>query len=134
MPRYLPSVGPSLVGSAYIGFLAGALRNHSRRSIWFRHSGVTPFRYAAPNSCGGAFHTALRQSSVSRSHEAPANVLRVIRLVRFGAAPAYTHWSGADTTAFPLLSVRPSTWWHREQLAMNVCSPSAASVPSSGCA
>ena len=30
---------------------------------------------------------------------APANVLRVIRLVRFGAAPATHDWSGADTTS-----------------------------------
>ena len=58
MPRYLPLVGPSLVGSAYIGFIAGALRSQRRRSIWFRHSSVTPARYLAPNSALGAFHTA----------------------------------------------------------------------------
>ena len=35
-------------------------------------------------------------------------------------------------TGLPSASSRPSTWWHREHWAMNVCSPVAASVPSSG--
>ena len=33
IPRYLPLVDESCVGSAYIGFIAGALRNQRRRSV-----------------------------------------------------------------------------------------------------
>src|SRR5262245_43638346 len=132
MPLVLPSVGPSFSGLVYIGFFSGALRNHSRNSTSLRHSGVTPSRYRGPNSSGGAFQTRSRQSSVSRSNEAPAKVLRVTRLVRFGAAPDHTYFSGWAITGTPLSSTSPLTWWQREHWAMNVCSPSAASVPSFG--
>ena len=63
---------------------------------------------------------------------APANVLRVIRLVRFGAASDHTYSCGSEMTGLPSASSRPSTWWQREHWAMNVCSPVAASVSASG--
>ena len=98
MPRILPPLSSLAWSPTYIGFLPGALRSHSRSSTWLRHSGVTPWRYSAPNSSGGAFHTRSRHSSVSRSKLAPAKVLRVIRLVRLGAAPETTNSSGLAST------------------------------------
>ena len=44
MPRYLPSVAASLVGSTYIGMIAGGLRSQASSCGWLRHSGVVPSR------------------------------------------------------------------------------------------
>ena len=54
-----------------------------------KHSGVTPCRYSGAELLrAGARAACPGTSAVSRSNVAPANVVRVIRLVRFGAAPA----------------------------------------------
>ena len=91
MPRGRPSVGPSSVGLVYIGFFAGALRSHSREVDPVEAVRRDPLEVArARTPPAGASHTKSRQTAVSRSNEAPANVLRDIRWVRFGAAPAYT--------------------------------------------
>src|SRR3954468_278559 len=128
MPRYLPSVGASSVGLTYIGFFPGGLRSHSRSCTALKHSGVTPSRYTFVNSSGGAFHSFALHSGVSRSNDAPAKFVRVIRFVKFGAAPANTYRSGREMIGLPSESVRPLTWWQRAQLLVKRVSPSAAGV------
>src|SRR3954447_12465055 len=133
MPRYLPSTLSA--SDAHIGFIAGALRIHDRRLASSKQSGVTPCKYSAPNWSGGALCSLSRHCGVIRSNVAPAKVVRVIRFVRFGAAPETSYWSGLDSTGVetPLTStVSPLTWWQREHWATNVDWPVAASVPSSG--
>ena len=106
-----------------------------RRLASSKHSGVTPCRYSAPNSSGLALYSLSLHSWVSRSNVAPANVVRVIRLVRLGAEPATMYSSGFDSTGVstPLIVVlSPFTWWQREHCEMNVDSPVAARLPASG--
>src|SRR3954465_14869876 len=113
MPRVLQTVGPRSAVLVDIGFFPRALRNHSRRFTVSKHSGVTPCRYSALKSAGLAFHRRSRHSGVSRSNEAPAKSVRVIRLVRFGAAPEYTYRSGREITGWPSALLMPLTWWQR---------------------
>src|SRR3954462_9762962 len=113
MPRVLPSVGPRSLVLVDLGFFPGALRSHSRRFTASKHSGVTPWRYRALKSAGLAFQSLSLHAGVSRSNDAPAKSVRVIRLVRFGAAPEYTYWSGLEITGWPSPPMIPLTWWQR---------------------
>src|SRR4249920_2386486 len=132
IPRYFPPLRSLSASLENIGFIAGALRIHERSSASLKHSGVTPRRYSAPNSSGLASCSFFRQSSVSRSHVAPANVVRVMRWVKLGALPDTMYRSGGGLLGFSELdpsafsSIRPLTWWQREHWALNVSSPRSA--------
>ena len=122
MPRYLPSTFS--VGEAYIGFIAGALRIHERRFGLVEALRCDALQVQRTELLRGGVVQALACTpAVSRSNVAPANVVRVIRLVRFGAAPETMYSSGLDSTGTvtPLVvTVRPLTWWQREHWEMNV--------------
>ena len=98
------------VGNVAGNFLAGALRNHARRSVAFKQDSETPARYFSPMVSGLASHTSLRHDLFNKSNIAPAKVLRVMRCVRFGAAPEYTFSSGAAIAGVPSAFFNPLTW------------------------
>ena len=74
--------------STYIGFIAGALRIQRSRSARLRHSSEVPV------GTGRLYSAGFVHSGSFRSNEPPAKVVRLMRWVRLGAAPATT-WAAA---------------------------------------
>ena len=58
---------------------------------------------------------------------APANTVRLMRWVRFGAAPETSCSLACDTMGWPWSSVRPAMVWHRAHWLLKIASPAAAS-------
>ena len=100
-----------------IGFFAGALRIHDRELGLVEALRRDTAQVQRAELLGtGVVQARSRHSSVSRSHVAPANVVRVIRWVRLGALPETTYRSGEAITGFSELvpsafsSISPLTW------------------------
>ena len=95
MPRYLPPFRSLSASLAYIGFFAGALRIHvSQLGLVEAVRGDALQVQRAELLRAGVVQRRRGTAAVSRSNVAPAKVVRVIRWVRFGAAPATTYRSG----------------------------------------
>src|SRR4051812_40755819 len=71
-----------MASPGFMAFCMGALRSQASRSLRFRHFLIPPRVWAQSSP-------SLRQASVSlrRLNLPPANIVRLMRWVRFGAAP-----------------------------------------------
>ena len=87
MPRYLPPFSSLSASLAYIGFFAGALRIHVAQVGLVEAVGRDALQVQRAELVrAGVRAASSRHVRVSRSNVAPANVVRVIRWVRFGRA------------------------------------------------
>src|SRR3954451_23614895 len=69
-----------------------------------------------------------------RSKTPPTNVVRLMRWVRFGAAPDTSCWSAWDTRSWPLASFSPLTVWQRAHWLTNTDSPVSVDPAGAGAA
>ena len=95
MPRVLPSVGPSSVGVGVHRLLRRRVAEPLAQVDLVEALRRDTLQVELAELLGrGVPHPVAALPRSSRSNEAPANVLRVIRWVRFGAASEYTYCSG----------------------------------------
>src|SRR6478735_2082069 len=78
----MPRLSGVMAGPGFMAFWMGALRSQASRSLRLRHFLIPPGLRAQSSP-------SLRHASVSlrRLNLPPANIVRLIRWVRFGAAP-----------------------------------------------